>query len=119
MIDYVITNREAKERIERLNVRNKLKSDHLPIEVEIEGERRREVEAQKEPKSVRGREAVRWDEDGIRRYKERLRGSRGGSSWKEIKERIRAALPMKEGKKEGKEILKINFKCFENRKSVY
>lgn len=46
MIDYVIGNEDSKEKVRGLRIRDKVDSDHHPIDVEIEGKQRGEKRKQ-------------------------------------------------------------------------
>lgn len=47
MIDYVIGDEEVRRKVKKLRVRERIDSDHYPMEVWLEGERRRKVKQEK------------------------------------------------------------------------
>ncbi|XP_029176098.1 trichohyalin-like [Nylanderia fulva] len=107
VIDYVIGNEDSGEKVRRLRIRDKVDSDHHPIEVEIEGWQRRERR-----KSRGGRRGV-WNEEGRRIFEGKVGeiGEIGGGEeeidgeWERIEERMKEVLRATEedwrkGKKE-------------------
>ncbi|XP_029155012.1 uncharacterized protein PF11_0207-like, partial [Nylanderia fulva] len=107
VIDYVIGNEDSGEKVRRLRIRDKVDSDHHPIEVEIEGWQRRERR-----KSRGGRRGV-WNEEGRRIFEGKVEeiGEIGGGEeeidgeWERIEERMKEVLRATEedwrkGKKE-------------------
>lgn len=60
MIDYVMGDNEVKERVERMKVRDKIDSDHQPVEIWIRGDKERKREERKGRTTWKGV----WDEEG-------------------------------------------------------
>ncbi|XP_029176945.1 golgin subfamily A member 6-like protein 22 [Nylanderia fulva] len=67
VIDYIIVSRETKEKIERMEVGDKVDSDHHPIVAWIEGE----TEEKKEKRQKKERRGI-WDEERRKKFKEKL-----------------------------------------------
>lgn len=69
VIDYVIVNQRAWDRIEKLTVEKRVESDHQPLKVEVRGEcKRKNGRAQQVIMDI-----VQWNEKSIEEYKrERL-----------------------------------------------
>lgn len=75
VIDYVITNEKALERIKEFKVGERIESDHMPLEIEIdigreEKGRSQEEEGEEGRNKEEGMEIIRWDEEAIQIYKE-------------------------------------------------
>src|SRR5436190_10980259 len=108
VIDYVIGNKECREKVKRLRVGDKIDSDHHPIEVEVEGKR---VEERR-----RGREQNRvgrgvWNVEGRKRFREEIerieRKGRGiEEEWEKMEKGLKEAMSETErevGREEWKE----------------
>jgi len=67
VIDYVLGDGEAWDRVERLEVKNRIESDHFPIEVWLKGE----GEGRVKRASRRGRSG-RWTEERMVKFKGRM-----------------------------------------------
>lgn len=99
VIDYVVTNRQAGERIEKFAVGGKVDSDHQPLEVILKGTMKKREDRKKRLKTI-----VLWDEDNIRKYKERgketvIEGGNVEKLWANLKKRV--------SDKVGKKIIRI------------
>jgi rubrerythrin len=72
VIDYGIMNKEAWERVEEFRIEEKVESDHLPLEINIEEtnhEERGQEKAREEQKKV----IIKvWDEQRVEEYSRRL-----------------------------------------------
>jgi hypothetical protein len=71
-IDYAIVNEPAWEKVEEFKVGERVDSDHLPLEISIEGTKHEEKgkgEARYEQKKVTVKV---WDEQGVKEYRRRL-----------------------------------------------
>jgi hypothetical protein len=71
-IDYAIVNEPAWEKVEEFKVGERVDSDHLPLEISIEGTKHEEKgkgEARYEQKKVTVKV---WDEQGMKEYRRRL-----------------------------------------------
>lgn len=86
VIDYVIVNQGAWDRIEKLTVGKRVESDHQPLELEVRGEFRRETgRAQEVIKDI-----VQWSEESIEEYKKKEReimieGEKVEELWNSVK----------------------------------
>jgi len=69
IIDYVIVNQRAWDRIEKLTVGKRVESDHQPLEIEVRGEFRRETGRAQEVIM----DIVQWNEESIEEYKKKER----------------------------------------------
>ena len=70
VIDYIITNVEAKEDIKKFTVEERVESDHMPLIAELyRGNKRREREGNQEK---RWREKRVWTEEGKREFQMEL-----------------------------------------------
>ncbi|XP_011868143.1 PREDICTED: uncharacterized protein LOC105562162, partial [Vollenhovia emeryi] len=107
VIDYVIGDKETRDRVKRLVIGDKIDSDHHPVEITIgEGVKEREGRRRKNRrKEWRGR----WDEQGRESFRQKIGEieSREGvqEDWEEWEERIKNAIEEIEregGGREGK-----------------
>ncbi|KAJ8671736.1 hypothetical protein QAD02_002995 [Eretmocerus hayati] len=76
VINYVITNKEGKENMERMRIENMIKSDHLLIEVE--------TDLIKEEQAGRLRTTQKWDEKAIKKYEKITEGWGKVRNWSEM-----------------------------------
>jgi len=89
VIDYVLGDGEAWDRIERIEVKDRIESDHFPIEVWLRGGRKRTG-----TKATNKGGRWRWSDEGKVMFKERMeewwerRGGEGEIGWEEVKEGI-------------------------------
>ncbi|XP_011859507.1 PREDICTED: putative golgin subfamily A member 6-like protein 6, partial [Vollenhovia emeryi] len=108
VIDYVIGDEEARERIRSMRIGEKIDSDHHPLEVWIEGEEQGKERGRKRQETRK----VKWDRKGQEEFKERVKldreeGKGLEEEWKEVKGKLIKALKeveriqKEEGKKEG------------------
>lgn len=67
VVDYLVVNQDAWDRISRLKVGERVESDHQSLEVEL----RREMEREEEKIQKKTKEVIQWDEKEIKRYKKR------------------------------------------------
>ncbi|XP_020298200.1 vicilin-like seed storage protein At2g18540 [Pseudomyrmex gracilis] len=70
VIDYVVTNEKAIEEVRKVEEGSRTESDHVPMEVEIEGIRRKR---RKESGCVEVKRSV-WSVEGIEHYHEKCEG---------------------------------------------
>ncbi|EZA50916.1 hypothetical protein X777_10743, partial [Ooceraea biroi] len=100
VIDYVMGDLEVRNRIERMEVGDRIESDHQPIEVRIKGEeegrKRGKGKGKGKAKAWRGA----WDEEGGKRFRERLGRVELGDrelerEWGELENRVKEALKVK------------------------
>ena len=92
VIDYVVTNEKAAQELKTVKEGIRTESDHIPLEVVIEGEER-EGRAKEEEIEI---ERSVWTEEGIEEYHKRCEGWRcdkteTGEIWKELEEKVREA----------------------------
>lgn len=89
-IDYLLTNTSGKEIIQHMKIGEKIKSDHMPIEVTWK-------EKTKKKRKKERKEITDWTQEGIRKYRENLKEEEidRAKNWKELKEIIRKAIPKK------------------------
>jgi hypothetical protein len=90
-IDYVVRNEIARDEIE-MKVGDRIKSDHLPLEVRLCGGNLKREEKRFSEK----RKILVWDEKGEENYRLGLEKGERSNSWKSLKDKITAALPWKE-----------------------
>jgi len=95
VIDYVIGDKETRERIGKMKIGDKIDSDHHPLEIWVEGETQR---GRKKDKEQEIRKVV-WDREGQERFRKSLRierregkGKEIDKEWREIEERVKKAL---------------------------
>jgi len=69
IIDYVIGEVEAREKVGNLRIGERIDSDHHPVEVSIKGEKQGEVEI--ESKKRNGPMRGVWSEEGRELFKEK------------------------------------------------
>jgi len=69
VIDYAIGDEETKERIRKMKIRDKVDSDHHPLEIWVEGETQRRRKKDKEQEIRK----VVWDSEGRERFRKSLR----------------------------------------------
>jgi len=89
VVDYVIINQNAEEKIEKLTVGERVESDHQPLEVVLK--ERLEKEKRKTKKEFR--EITVWSEDGIDKYREesrkiKIEGEEIETIWKNLKKGV-------------------------------
>jgi len=102
VIDYVLGDGEAWERVERLEVKNRIESNHFPIEVSLKGE----VEGGVKRVSKGGRR-WKWTEERIVKFKGRMedwweeKGDGKEIKWEVVKEGVRNILEEEQGKEGG------------------
>ncbi|XP_050493057.1 histone-lysine N-methyltransferase, H3 lysine-79 specific-like [Bombus huntii] len=90
---YSVTKKEA---IIDMEVRKRVESDHMPLEIEIEGPEIQRDEERKEEE----RERREWTNESVGRYLEECknwasRGRTAEETWTEIKKKINEAIPKK------------------------
>lgn len=100
VIDYVIVNEKAREAIIEVREGERTKSDHMPLEVFIKGEEKREEHEGEEEKE---KERNDWSEEGIVYFREKLgdwtsRKEEREELWKEISDNVRGAIKKKKVK---------------------
>ena len=91
VIDYAIGNEEGCRLVEKMEVRHRTDSDHAALEINLEG--KVSEGAVKEEKW-----RIRWDEEAIAEYKEKLGDMRDIETWEELRDRIKGALVKKKVK---------------------
>ncbi|XP_025265271.1 uncharacterized protein LOC112638231 [Camponotus floridanus] len=89
VIDYVITNRKGEERIEEMEMVEGVASDHLMIKVSLRIGMEREEEMEKE------KEIIKWSDNEIEEYMERLKKIGNVFEWKDLRRKIRNSIPIK------------------------
>lgn len=67
VIDYVVTNEKATEEVKKVKEGNRTESDHVPLEVELEGKERRKSDIIVKERSV-------WTEEGMDYYHSNCKG---------------------------------------------
>lgn len=70
IVDYVITNEKAIDEIRKVSEDNRTESDHIPLEVELEGEGGRKTEKEDIIESERSV----WTEEGVEQYHGKCKG---------------------------------------------
>ncbi|XP_029163724.1 golgin subfamily A member 6-like protein 22, partial [Nylanderia fulva] len=96
VIDYVLGDEDSREKVKKLRVKDKVDSDHQPVEVEIKGKQRKERR-----KNRGGRRGGTWNEERCRRFKEKVGELEGGEEeiegeWKKMEERVKEAMKVTE-----------------------
>ncbi|XP_024884581.1 trichohyalin-like [Temnothorax curvispinosus] len=96
VVDYMVVNREAWDRVIKLTIGERVESDHQPLEVEIRGGvERLEEEMQKKTKEV-----IQWDEESIKKYKEKaeeveVEGEEVEDVWENLKKAVEKSMVRK------------------------
>jgi len=65
VMDYVLVNQKAWEKIEKIETGNREESDHRPLELEIGIKKEREIESYK----VEIKEIIEWGKENIELYR--------------------------------------------------
>ena len=96
VIHYVLGNEDTREKIERVEVGNRVESDHHPEVVWLRGEGEREEGGGRKKGGRRGGGRGNWSEEGrrefMRKFGRRSEGEGGvDDDWRELKERINRA----------------------------
>ncbi|XP_033359980.1 uncharacterized protein LOC117238880 [Bombus vosnesenskii] len=99
VIDYVIGNQEAIEKIIDMKVGKRTESDHMPLEIEIGGQELRINEEKEEEKKEKGE----WTNESVEKYLEECKdwtcnGRTVKEMWTEIKRKINEAMSKKKVK---------------------
>lgn len=89
VIDYVIGDKEVKERMEKMRIGDKIDSDHHPLEIWIKGE----VEKKRKGTGARRTRRGVWNEQGKRIFRQKmgtieLGGEELREEWRRIEGRI-------------------------------
>jgi len=66
IVDYVLVNQKAWDKIEKMKTGNRVESNHQPLEIEIRIKNKREIESYK----VERKEIVEWGEENIELYRQ-------------------------------------------------
>ena len=105
VIDYAMGNEDTWEKVERVEVGERVESDHHPVVVWLRGEGGGEVE-RREGSGRRGGGRGNWTERGERSLWKALEEGRGGEwvkeEWRELGERIKGAMEKSEEGERGK-----------------
>ncbi|XP_066593195.1 uncharacterized protein [Prorops nasuta] len=102
VIDYVVGDRETREEIREMEVEVRVESDHLPLMVKLDEERKKSEEKGKKGGIKRG-----WERGQLERYKERTERIEGGwkegveERWEKLQEEVRK---VREGVKKEKTV---------------
>jgi len=103
VIDYVIRERELKEEIKKMEIGDKVESDHHPIIVWIKGKVEREE--RRETRGERPKGIGTWNEEEGRKFRERVGGLESGRG--SVEEEIdKASIRIKQALKEVNESTK-------------
>lgn len=99
VIDYVITNEKALDRIGELRVGEKVDSDHQPLEIELKSK----IHRTREEKETDTREYAIWGEEERMKYEARTAEAEFGKetleeSWREITESVKNHMSRKKVK---------------------
>jgi len=99
VIDYVVANEKVREEIKRMKEGDRTESDHVPLEVELEGTSRRVLE-RKDSVEV---ERTVWTREGVEHYHEECEGwtclsENNEKMWTEMKNKVKKSI-MKNKKK--------------------
>ena len=94
VIDYVLWNEDTRERVERMEVAERVESDHHPAVVWLLGSAGRGWEGEKRGRgSARGNWTEMGREEFVRIFGKRDGGGRGiQEEWKELRDRIKGAI---------------------------
>lgn len=84
VIDYIVTNERVLGYLEKMEVKNRIESDHLTIEVQTSIDN----EETKEEKII---EYQDWTEKGIEDYRERINQKETCKDWRSLKLELQAA----------------------------
>lgn len=93
MIDYVVTNIEALEKIIKIEEGDRTESDYVPLEVELEGKKRQNPIRD----NIIIKEKCVWMREGVEHYHKRCEGwtctkRKNGEIWKELEEKVKMQL---------------------------
>ncbi|KAG7196729.1 hypothetical protein KM043_016066 [Ampulex compressa] len=96
VIDYVIANEAAREEVKKVIEGNKTESDHMPLEVELEGNGRKRRGGVEMGETVEGERSI-WSEEGVKHYQEKCEGSYSKQTmtediWKEMVEKVKESV---------------------------
>lgn len=72
VIDYVVANEKAIEEVRKVEEGNRTELDHIPLEVELDGEA--EVKNKRKKSDTIVKERSVWTEEGVRQYHEKYVG---------------------------------------------
>jgi Fic family protein len=72
VIDYAIVNEAAWERVKEFKVGERVDTDHLPLEITIEGTNQEEKEKGRTREEEKKVTVKVWDEQGVKEYRRRL-----------------------------------------------
>jgi len=72
VVDYVLVNQKAWNKIEKMKIGNRVESHYQPLEIEIRIKKEREIESCK----VERKEIVEWREENNELYRQREEGMR-------------------------------------------
>jgi len=99
VVEYVLVNQKAWNKIEKMKIENRVESDHQSLEIEIRIKKEREIESCK----VERKEIVEWGEENIELYRQREEGVRvEGESVEEIWESLKKGVKKCETRKQNK-----------------
>lgn len=109
VIDYVIVNEEAIEKVEEFKIDSRVNSDHMPLKViwkkEEDRKQEEEIEEEKgEEEEEEERTYIVWDEEAIKKFKKETeeykveteeQKKRIEEKWEKLKKKIQAAMTKK------------------------
>ena len=94
-IDYMLTNEEGEEIIEKMEVGTNAESGHQPLIVRINKKYNRQAEKQREA-------TMDWSENAVTEFKKRLSEKVKNGDWTEVKGKIQKAIQWREVIRDGK-----------------
>jgi len=106
VIDYVMGDQEVRGNVEKIEIGDRVESDHHPIVVWIKGKIRRERKKERRGEIIRNR-GIWWNEEGNKKFKDRIGKIEIGKGTveEEIEEattRMRGAIKEEKEDKEGR-----------------
>ncbi|XP_076291061.1 uncharacterized protein LOC143214209 [Lasioglossum baleicum] len=120
VIDYILGNEETREGVEKMEVGERIDSDHAPLTVWVKGERK---EKGRRAGGGKGLGVGNWSEEGIKDFREKFGRGKVGEvgveeDWKGLKEKIKEVLGNAGKKEKGRRIGWWDEECREEKRKV-
>ncbi|XP_077270175.1 uncharacterized protein LOC143901623 [Temnothorax americanus] len=96
VVDYMVVNREAWDRVIKLTIGERVESDQQPLELEIRGG----VERLEEERQKKTKEVIQWDKEIIKKYKKKaekveVEGKVVEDVWENLKKAVEKSMVRK------------------------
>ncbi|XP_076651064.1 uncharacterized protein LOC143358075 [Halictus rubicundus] len=94
VIDYILGDEDTRDGVKRMEIGERVDSDHLPLTVWLKGER---AGGTKRGEGVRSRLVGCWTEEGVEKFRRKF-GKKGGTEkgveedWKELKGKVKEVI---------------------------